>query len=94
MTNLTGLYRFLTMSTMLIATMTSKGQVTIPKEVRESLHLEPGHRITFQVREDGVVEMHPENVDLMSLCGIFKPRVRGVTLKDLDKAIRNGASGK
>lgn len=75
------------------ATMTSKGQVTIPKEVREALHLETGHRITFEVREDGIVEMRPENVDLMSLCGIFKPGVRGVTLKDMDEAIRKGASG-
>lgn len=37
--------------------------------------------------------MHPENVDLMSLCGIFKPSVKGVTLEDMDEAIRRGATG-
>jgi AbrB family looped-hinge helix DNA binding protein len=78
---------------MATATMTSKGQVTIPKEVRDALRLETGHRIAFQVREDGIVEMRPENVDLMSLRGIFKSSVKGVTLKDMNEAIRRGATG-
>jgi len=73
------------------ATMTSKGQITIPKDVRETLGLEAGHRVSFEVRPDGVVEIHPENVDLLSLCGIFKPAVRGATLEDMGEAIRAGA---
>jgi len=73
--------------------MTSKGQITIPKEVRDALGLEAGHRIAFQVRENGVVEMRPETVDLLSLCGIFKPAVKGVTLDDMEEAIRQGATG-
>ena len=75
------------------ATVTSKGQITIPKEVRETLGLGTGHRVSFQIREGKVVEMRPENVDLMSLFGIFKPRVKGVTLEDMDEAIREGAAG-
>ena len=74
------------------ATVTSKGQITIPKEVRETLGLEAGHRVSFQIREDKVVEMHPENVDLMSLFGIFKPQVKGVTLEEMEEAIREGAA--
>ncbi|MFL6202790.1 MAG: AbrB/MazE/SpoVT family DNA-binding domain-containing protein [Thermoanaerobaculia bacterium] len=74
------------------ATVTSKGQITIPKEVRETLGLEAGHRVSFQIRADKVVEMHPENVDLMSLFGIFKPRVKGVTLEEMEEAIREGAA--
>ena len=75
------------------ATMTSKGQITIPKEVREVLGLEAGHRISFQIREDGVVEMLPETVDLMSLCGIFKPAVQGLSVEDMKEAARRGAAG-
>ena len=79
---------------MTTATMTSKGQITIPKEVRETLGLQAGHRMSFEVREDGVMEVHPETVDLMSLCGIIKPAVRGVTLQDMDEAIRSAATRK
>jgi AbrB family looped-hinge helix DNA binding protein len=75
------------------ATMTSKGQITIPKEVRDVLGLEAGHRVSFQIRDDGVVEMLPETVDLMSLQGIFKPGIQGVTLEDMEEAIRKGAAG-
>jgi antitoxin PrlF len=76
------------------ATITSKGQITIPKEVRRALSLRTGHRVSFLVREDGVVEMHPETVDLMSLYATLKPRVRGVSLRDMDEAIRRSAARK
>ena len=35
------------------STVTSKGQITIPKAVRERLQLEPGDKVYFNVREDG-----------------------------------------
>jgi len=75
------------------ATVTSKGQITIPKEVRDALGLDTGHRVSFLLRENGVVEMHPENVELMSLSGIFKPAVKGVTIEDMKEAVRKGAAG-
>lgn len=74
------------------STMTSKGQITIPKEVREAVGLDTGQRVSFLVREDGVVELRPENVDLLSLCGSIKPAVRGVTLEDMEEAIHRGAT--
>jgi antitoxin PrlF len=73
------------------ATITSKGQITLPKEVRESLDLVPGDRVAFRVREDGVVELVPETVDVMTLCGIFKPKVRGVSVEAMNDAIRKAA---
>lgn len=39
-----------------VAKMTSKGQVTIPQEVRRALALEPGDRVDFRIRE-GVAEI-------------------------------------
>jgi antitoxin PrlF len=79
---------------MAAATITSKGQITIPKEVRKALSLETGDRVAFLVREDGVAEMHPETVELMSLFGAIKPRVKGVSLSDMDDAIRRSAARK
>ena len=75
-----------------IATVTSKGQITIPKEVRDALGLKGGHQVSFLLREDGVVEMHRVTVDVMSLYGILRPSVRGVTLEDMEEAIRKGAA--
>lgn len=40
-------------------TMTSKGQVTIPKRIREALRLEPGTRVEFDVDDDGRVVIQP-----------------------------------
>jgi AbrB family looped-hinge helix DNA binding protein len=69
------------------ATLTSKGQITIPKEVREVLHVDTGDRVQFLVREDGVVELRPQTVDLRDLYGLLaKPR-RPVTVEDMNAAI-------
>jgi len=74
------------------ATLSSKGQVTIPKKIREALRLEVGDRLAFEIRDDGVVEVHPETVDILSLCGTIKPKVRGVTLEKMKKDIARAAA--
>jgi AbrB family looped-hinge helix DNA binding protein len=76
------------------ATITSKGQITIPQEICKTLGLEAGDKVTFRLNENGIVEMQPETLDLMSLCGSLKPRVRGVTLEDMEQAIADGATQK
>lgn len=43
------------------AKLTSKGQITIPKEVREALGLHTGDRLAFRVHDDGRVEVEAEN---------------------------------
>lgn len=73
------------------ATVTSKGQITIPKAIRDTLRIDAGDRIAFRVREDGVVELQPETVDLMSLRGAVRTAVQGVTLDDMTQAIAAGA---
>ena len=42
-----------------ISTVTSKGQVTIPKNVRERLHLRTGDKLDFRVEEDGTIRVFP-----------------------------------
>ena len=55
------------------ATITSKGQVTIPKTVRDELGLEAGDRIEFVAAEMGFLVV-PAKRDLRSLRGMFKGR--------------------
>ena len=73
---------------MVTATVTSKGQITIPKVVRDELGLREGDRVAFRVLEDGPVIVEPETVDLLDLQGALKPRRKGVTLAEMDAAIR------
>jgi AbrB family looped-hinge helix DNA binding protein len=76
------------------STVTTKGQITIPKSIREALNLQTGDRVVFQLRDDGVVEIQPETVDLMSLFGALDPPVRGVSLDDMEAAIEAEATGR
>jgi antitoxin PrlF len=55
------------------ATMTSKGQITVPKEVRDALHLEAGTKIQFQVTPNGDILLRPKSWDVSRLKGMVKP---------------------
>jgi AbrB family looped-hinge helix DNA binding protein len=54
------------------STLTSKGQITIPKAVRERLHLEAGDTVYFDMRDDGSVLLVPRNEPLERLFGVLK----------------------
>ncbi|MGH6915343.1 MAG: AbrB/MazE/SpoVT family DNA-binding domain-containing protein, partial [Geminicoccales bacterium] len=54
---------------MSIATLTSKGQTTIPKDVRDRLGLKPGDRMRFMVNPDGTVTVVPMNLSVKQLRG-------------------------
>lgn len=70
------------------ATITSKGQTTIPKAVRDRLRLKAGDRIEFVVQADGTVLMVPATLDLDDLEGMLPPPQTPVSLDAMDKAIR------
>lgn len=52
------------------ATMTSKGQMTLPKEVRDDLGLQPGDRVDI-VKQDGVYVLRARNVPITQLAGML-----------------------
>jgi AbrB family looped-hinge helix DNA binding protein len=76
---------------MAAARVTSKGQITVPKRIRERLGVRPGDRIVFRERDDGSVVVEAETVDLLGLRGAVKPRRRGISLEKMEEAIRGGA---
>lgn len=73
--------------------LTSKGQITVPKVVRETLALHTGDRVRFVIRDDGTVTVEAESVDLKALRGALKSGRRHVTIEQMSEAIRRGASG-
>ncbi|WP_414585149.1 AbrB/MazE/SpoVT family DNA-binding domain-containing protein [Scytonema sp. PCC 10023] len=73
---------------MSIATITSKGQTTIPKEIREKLNLRPGDRINFIIEPDGKVYIQPLNIQVEELSGIlYKPGRKAVSIEEMNQAI-------
>ncbi len=70
------------------STLTSKGQTTIPKDVRKRLNLRPGDRLEFVIDEDGRVLVLPASIDASELAGMLKSPARPVSVEDMNRAIR------
>ena len=70
------------------STVTSKGQTTIPKDVRKRLNLHPGDRLEFVIDEDGRVLVLPASVDASELAGILKRPAKPVSVATMNQAIR------
>ena len=76
------------------ATLTSKGQVTIPQEVRQALRLNAGDRLNFVRLDDGNYAIVPLKGSIRSLEGVLKrPGSKPVSLKEMQEAIEAGAAG-
>jgi AbrB family looped-hinge helix DNA binding protein len=58
------------------ATLTSKGQTTIPKRIRDSLDMKAGDRMTFTLMPDGVVLMRVKNKRVAELAGLLHRKGR------------------
>ena len=77
---------------MLAAKMTSKGQITIPKDIRQHLKIDQGDKIEFFVGENGVVIISPIKSDVRKLKGIIPKPSKPVSIEDMKKAIMAGAT--
>ncbi len=58
------------------ATLTSKGQTTIPKEIRDSLGMRPGDRMTFTLMPDATVIMRVKSKSVTDLAGMLHKKGR------------------
>lgn len=70
------------------ATLTSKGQTTVPKEIREHLRLRAGDRIEFLIEEDGRVVLVPATYDAAELAGMLPRPKRPVSIEEMRTVIR------
>lgn len=77
---------------MATTTITSKGQTTIPKAIRDLLRLKAGDRLDFVVEADGRVYVQPVNIDVRQLSGmLYKKGRKSVSLAQMDEAIAMSA---
>ena len=71
------------------STLTSKGQITLPKAIREHLRVGTGDAIDFIVGADGEVRVRAGDVDVSELKGLLRqPGRRAVSVEEMDMAIR------
>lgn len=76
-------------------TLTSKGQITIPKPIRKSLHLHSGDKVEFILTKKNEVLLRPVTKKVDDLFGILhNPERKSVTIKQMDDAIKQTISDK
>ena len=77
------------------ATLTNKGQITIPRTVRHDLRLQPGDRIVFVQIAPDRYEFVAATSEVTALKGMFGPTKKPVSLTGMNEAIaKRGASAK
>ena len=77
---------------MSVGTITSKGRITIPKEVRDDLGLGPGARLSFLKNEEGVYELHRERRSVKDLAGSLRYDGPPKSIEEMDDAIAAAAA--
>ena len=70
------------------ATITSKGQLTLPKEVRSRLGVAAGDQVEFKIEADGTITVLPAKGSALLLFGLLQSaHAKVVSIEDIDRAI-------
>ncbi len=77
----------------MIATLSVKGQVTMPKSIRDECGLKLGDKLDFLLRDDGVLEVVPIKQPPSRLKGMLPRPSHVVSLDAMDEAVSKGACG-
>jgi AbrB family looped-hinge helix DNA binding protein len=75
----------------MIATLTTKGQVTLPKELRDALGLQPGDKLDFVLHDDHLLEVIPMKQPARKLRGLLPKPARAVSVEQMNTAIAQQA---
>jgi antitoxin PrlF len=75
---------------MATVTLTSKGQMTIPKDIRDRLGLKQGDRLDLTMQPDGSVRIVARNLDISELQGLLGKPKRRVSIAEMNQAIAEG----
>jgi AbrB family looped-hinge helix DNA binding protein len=79
---------------MTTSTVTTKGQVTIPLDVRQRLGLDAGDRIEFVEIENGMFAIKPAIDDVRTLKGLLRKPAKPVSVEDMNAAVRRRGAGR
>ncbi len=71
----------------MVSTITSKGQLTLPKKIRKKLNVHSGDKVEFLIDEDDNVLILPVKTSMIKLKGMVPPPTKKVSLQDMEDAI-------
>jgi antitoxin PrlF len=72
----------------MLATLTTKGQITLPKEIRDRLNLDAGAILDFQVQPDNTITARHVQPDARRIRGLLKsPHAVAPTVQEMDEAV-------
>ncbi len=69
--------------------MTSKGQITLPSEIRKALNVKSGDQLDFYLGKDGELRARRVDSSLNSLVGILPKPSKRLSLEQMDQVIQN-----
>ncbi|MGO9437063.1 MAG: AbrB/MazE/SpoVT family DNA-binding domain-containing protein [Terracidiphilus sp.] len=78
---------------MATASLTSKGQITIPIEVRKDLGLKTGDQLQFIKGEDGEYKLKAKTGSIQDVRGMWKWTGKPLTIEEMNDVIAKGWSG-
>jgi len=76
----------------MIATLTAKGQITLPKDLRSKLDLHAGDKMDFVMLDNGVLQLTPLKQSPRKLKGIVPKPENPLSVEEMNQAILEGAS--
>ena len=77
----------------MLATVTVKGQVTVPKAIRDHLKIESGTQLDFKLNDDGSILVRSLKRSALSIIGLLKrPGRAAVTVEQMNLAVADAAA--
>lgn len=75
------------------STVTSKGQITIPVEIRNSLNIHVGDILEFLIDQDGKIKIYPQTKDIQDLKNLLPTPKKKVTIEKMNEIITKRGRG-
>ena len=80
---------------MAVSSVTSKGQITIPKRVRDRLRLRPGDKVDFRIEDDGSVRFYPISRKVADVFGAFANKAkRAKSIEEMNRDVSRALAKK
>lgn len=73
------------------STVSEKGRLVIPREIRQALDVQRGDKLAWVMGDDGTLRVTVAKGDLMALKGRIKSGRRSVSIEEMDEAVAAGA---